>query len=78
MTMGATESCTIEKSAIASSYVQHVMQSIQSADVQKIREEIQMKKRQDKLRELRKKKKTLTLFTPFELRTAKRMRLENE
>jgi hypothetical protein len=30
------------------------------------------------LRELRKKKKILTIFTPFELRTSKRIRIEQE
>lgn len=43
-----------------------------------MREEVAIKKRQKKLRELRKKKKTLTIFTPFELRTAKRIRIETE
>jgi hypothetical protein len=43
-----------------------------------LREEVAIKKRQKKLRELRKKKKTLTIFTPFELRTAKRIRIETE
>ena len=37
-----------------------------------------LKKRQQKLRDLRKKKKTLTIFTPFELRTSKRIRVEAE
>ena len=43
-----------------------------------MREEVAIKKRQRKLQELRKKKKTLTIFTPFELRTAKRIRIESE
>jgi hypothetical protein len=41
-------------------------------------EEFAKKKREAKLRDIRKNKRTLTVFTPFELRTAKRMRLENE
>ena len=54
------------------------MQGVSEEERQRLREEVAMKKRQRKLKELRKKKKTLTIFTPFELRTAKRIRIERE
>ena len=54
------------------------MQGVSEEERQRLREEVAMKKRQRKLKELRKKKKTLTIFTPFELRTAKRIRIESE
>jgi hypothetical protein len=63
---------------IASSYVQSVMNQIKAGSSEMLREEVQVKRRQDKLRQLRKRKRTLTAFTPFELRTAKRIRLENQ
>ncbi len=62
---------------IASSYVQSVMSHIQNGS-EGLLQEVKMKKRQDKLRKIRKRKRTLTAFTPFELRTAKRIRLENQ
>ena len=46
-------------------------------DTQGLLRDLQVKKRQKKLREIRKRKRPLTVFTPFELKTAKRMRLEN-
>jgi hypothetical protein len=55
-----------------------VRQGVSLEEIEKIREEVRLKKRQDKLRELRKKKKILTIFTPFELRTSKRIRIEQE
>jgi hypothetical protein len=54
------------------------MQGVSEEERQRLREEVAIKKRQRKLQELRKKKKTLTIFTPFELRTAKRIRIESE
>ena len=70
------ESIAAEKSATVTSYVQQVRQGVSAETIERIREEVRQKKRQDKLRELRKKKKVLTIFTPFELRTAKRIRTE--
>jgi hypothetical protein len=63
---------------IASSYVQSVMTHLQSSITETLLQKVKVKKRQDKLREIRKRKRTLTAFTPFELRTAKRIRIENQ
>jgi len=53
------------------------MSNIQNDSISLL-EEVKAKKRQRKLREIRKRKRTLTVFNPFELRTAKRIKIENQ
>jgi hypothetical protein len=53
------------------------MSNIQNDSISLL-EEVKAKKRQRKLREIRKRKRILTVFNPFELRTAKRIKIENQ
>lgn len=58
------EGCEGGKSKdIAHNYVQQVMSQVQ--DVQGIKEEVEKRKRDIKIKEKTNKKKTLTVFTPF-------------
>ena len=53
------------------------MSNIQNDSISLL-EEVKAKKRQRKLREIRKRKGILTVSNPFELRTAKRIKIENQ
>jgi len=75
---GSMMSSDNKKNDLVNSYVQQALSGITEEQKTRIRYEVMQRKRENKMREKKKGKKTLTVFTPFELRTAKRNRIENE